>query len=248
MTPAFPPSSSVTRFFGSRPFRYQPMSGEPVNEILRNRSSRAIWSATLDRTGSTWYMPFGRSVSSKNSARRRAPTGVTEAGFTTIGAPTAIEGATLCATRFSGKLNGVMPNTGPNGNRRSRPIREPNAASVSSRMSSSSPWRRTSEAQRKVLTARAASTFAHLSGLPPSRAMSSAFSSRVSARRFEMWSSAPERAATDRCRDSWNVDAAVAMASSTSASVGTPISATTLSSKGLCTSKVPSPVRHSPFT
>ena len=122
MTPALPPSSSVTRFFGSSPFRYQPISDEPVNEILRNRSSRAMPSATFELTGSTWYMPFGRSVSAKNSARRSEPIGVALAGLTTIGAPTASDGATLCATRLSGKLNGVMPSTGPIGNRRSSPM------------------------------------------------------------------------------------------------------------------------------
>ncbi len=63
-----------------------------------------------------------------------------------------------------------------------------------------------------------------------------------------MWSRAVERAATESLRDSWNVAAAAAAASSTSASVGTPSSATTLASKGLLTSNVPSPVRHSPFT
>ena len=78
-------------------------------------------SATFELTGSTWYMPLGRSVSSKNSASRSAPIGVALAGFTTIGAPTASAGATLCATRFSGKLNGVMPSTGPIGNRRRMP-------------------------------------------------------------------------------------------------------------------------------
>ena len=143
-------------------------------------------SATFELTGSTWYMPFGRSVSAKNSARRSAPIGVADAGLTTIGAPTASAGATLCATRFSGKLNGVIPRTGPTGNRRISPIRDPSAASVSRRISSSSPWRITSDAQRNVETARVASTVAHLSGLPPSRAISSAFSSIVSASRFEM--------------------------------------------------------------
>ena len=39
--------------------------------------------------------------------------GVALAGFTTMGAPTASAGATLCATRLRGKLNGVMPSTGP---------------------------------------------------------------------------------------------------------------------------------------
>ena len=143
-------------------------------------------SATFELTGSTWYMPLGRSVSAKNSASRSEPIGVYDAGLTTIGAPTASAGATLCATRFSGKLNGVMPRTGPIGNRRISPIRDPSAASVSSRISSSSPARIVSDAQRNVETARVASTVAHLSGLPPSRAISSAFSSIVSDRRFEM--------------------------------------------------------------
>ena len=89
------------------------MSLEPVNEILRNRSSLAIPSATFEDTGSTWSIPCGRSVSSNSSARRSDPSGVADAGFTTIGAPTASEGATLCATRLSGKLNGVIPRTGP---------------------------------------------------------------------------------------------------------------------------------------
>ncbi len=131
-------------------------------------------------------MPFGRSVSAKNSARRSAPIGVEDAGLTTIGAPTASAGATLCATRFNGKLNGVIPRTGPIGNRRIRPIRDPSAASVSKRISSSLPRRIVSEAQRNVETARVASTVAHLSGFPPSRAMSSAFSVIVSESRLEM--------------------------------------------------------------
>ena len=228
--------------------RYQPISDEPVKLILRNRSSRAIPSATFELTGSTWNMPFGRSVSAKNSARRSDPIGVALAGFTTIGAPTASDGATLCATRFNGKLNGVMPRTGPIGKRRRMPTREPSDCSVSSRISSSSPWRITSEAHRNVLDARVASTVAHFSGLPPSAAISFAFSSIVSPSRLEMWSSASARAQTGSFLDSSKVEAAVATASSTSASVGTPISATTLSSNGLCTSKVPSPVRHSPFT
>ena len=154
----------------------------------------------------------------------------------------------MWATRFSGKLNGVIPSTGPIGNRRISPTREPSAASVSSRISSSSPRRITSEAQRNVETARVASTVAHLSGLPPSCAISFAFSSIVSPSRFEMWSSASARAWTGSFEDSLNVSCAVAAASSTSASVGTPISATTLSSYGLWTSNEPSPVRHSPFT
>ena len=64
-----------------------------------------------------------------------------------------------------------------------RPVK---ADSVSKRIASSSPCRRTSEAQRNVEEARVASTVAHLSGFPPSRAISSAFFSMSSARRREM--------------------------------------------------------------
>ena len=101
---------------------------------------------------------------------------------------------------------------------------------MSSRISSSSPRRRISLAQRNVETARVASTFAHLSGLPPSLAISSAFWSIDSPSRREMWSSASARACTGRVLDTSNVSAAVATASSTSSAVGTPISATTVSS------------------
>ena len=44
--------------------------------------------------------------------------GVCDAGRSTIGLPAASAGATLCATRLSGKLNGVMPAIGPSGTRR----------------------------------------------------------------------------------------------------------------------------------
>ena len=46
-----------------------------------------------------------------------APIGVFSDGLSTNGHPAAIAGATLCATRFNGKLNGVMNDTGPSGTR-----------------------------------------------------------------------------------------------------------------------------------
>ena len=48
----------------------------------------------------------------------KAPIGVRSAGFSTKGQPQAMAGATLWATRFSGKLNGVMKEQGPIGTRR----------------------------------------------------------------------------------------------------------------------------------
>ena len=72
-----------------------------------------------------------RAGRSRRGARRAAArtAGSPGAGLSTIGAPTAIAGATLCATRFSGKLNGAMPSTGPCGTRRTSAIR-PVAAGV----------------------------------------------------------------------------------------------------------------------
>ena len=46
-----------------------------------------------------------------------ADSGVCDAGFSTIGQPAAIAGATLWATRFSGKLNGLIAPTTPIGTR-----------------------------------------------------------------------------------------------------------------------------------
>ena len=45
----------------------------------------------------------------------RAESGVCVAGFRTTGHPAASAGASLCATRLSGKLNGLIPATGPIG-------------------------------------------------------------------------------------------------------------------------------------
>ena len=65
--------------------------------------------------------PLGRSVSASISAMISAPIGVFSAGLSTNGQPAAIAGATLCATRLSGKLNGVMKLHAPTGTRRVMP-------------------------------------------------------------------------------------------------------------------------------
>ena len=60
---------------------------------------------------------MGSAVSASTSPMMIAPSGVRLAGFITNGQPTAIAGATLCAARFSGKLNGEMKLHGPIGTR-----------------------------------------------------------------------------------------------------------------------------------
>jgi hypothetical protein len=104
----------------------QPTGPEPVNDTTGSRGSAtsAAGAVVRDRQHRE-HAPSGRSVSARISPSSSAVSGVAGAGLSMIGAPTASAGATLCATRFSGKLNGAMPSTGPRGTRRtsaSRPV------------------------------------------------------------------------------------------------------------------------------
>ena len=149
--------------------------------------SRSSWTSAGIRslgTGSTDQEPAGRSVSASSSPRISPDSGVAGAGLRMIGAPTAMAGATLWAHRFSGKLNGAMPRTGPRGKRRVSASRPAPPASVSSRCASPPLKRRASSAaKRKTETARPTSPRAHLMGLPFSAEISRAISSVRSASR-----------------------------------------------------------------
>ncbi len=155
-----------------------------MNEITGRRLSWTSAGIRSFGTGSTLQAPAGRSVSARISPSTSAESGVAGAGLRMIGAPTAIAGATLCATRFSGKLNGAMPSTTPRGKRRTTAKRPVPPGSVSSRMVSPFVRRASSAAQRKTETARPTSPRAHLTGLPFSAVISCAISSVRSARRL----------------------------------------------------------------
>ena len=76
-------------------------------------------------------------VSDKDFANhRRVGEFVNQTANPFLKVPQAIAGATLWATRFNGKLNGEMPETGPMGNRRTSPVL-PLADSVMSSCSTS---------------------------------------------------------------------------------------------------------------
>ena len=187
-------------------------------------------------TGSTDQDPAGRSVSASSSPSSSALSGVAGAGLSTIGAPTAIAGATLCATRFSGKLNGAMPSTGPRGKRRVMAVRPAALASVSRRCISPLKRRASSAAQRKTETARPTSALAHFSGLPFSAVISAAISSARSAIRRETWSSAAARTKAGWPAVSLAAATAASTACSTCSSVGTETVATRRPSYGERTS------------
>ena len=117
-TDALPPSSSVTRFIPARFFSPHPTGGLPVkvSSLIRSSSTSGAASAVVD--GTTAMPSSGQPASSTICASLSALIGVWLAGRTTIGLPAASAGATLCATRLIGKLNGLMPAIGPSGMRR----------------------------------------------------------------------------------------------------------------------------------
>ena len=106
--------------------------------------------------------------------------------MSTTALPPASAGATLCATRLSGKLNGEMAAITPRGSRIVQPKRFSPLGSASISMISPAVRLASSLAQRKVEAPRFASTRASLSGLPPSAAMMRAICSALSSIRCEV--------------------------------------------------------------
>ena len=247
-TAALPPSSRVTCLRGTVSRIAQPTGTEPVKDTTGSRGSVTIAAATGFGTGSTDQDPAGSAVSASSSPRRSATSGVAGAGFTTMGAPTASAGATLCATRLSGKLNGAMPSTGPRGFRRTSASRPPAAGSVSSRCSVPDQRRASSAPQRNVETARVTSSRAHFSGLPDSAVISAATSSARSASRRDTWSRAPARTWAGVAANSARTASAAATASSTWAGVAVVVRPAVDPSCGERTSRTSSPVAARPAT
>ncbi len=100
-----------------------------------------------------------------------AENGVWLAGFSTTGHPAAMAGASLWATRLSGKLNGLMAPTTPIGRRSVKPSLPSPAADASSGTISPASLRASAAENWNVLTARSASTRAVLIGLAASSAI-----------------------------------------------------------------------------
>ena len=112
------PSSSLTRLRWARSAIPQPTAPEPVKVISLTRSSSTSTSPiAAAEPETTLIQPGGRPASSSSCARKSADSGVVEAGLSTTAQPAASAGAILCATRFSGKLNGEIAPTIPIGKR-----------------------------------------------------------------------------------------------------------------------------------
>ena len=226
-TAALPPSSSVIFLRGLSRLSCQPTSSEPVNVIPRTRPSAAMRAARSPDTGSTLIAPAGQSSSASSSASASDDSGVALAGLTMTGLPTASAGATLCATRFSGKLNGVIASTGPIGKRRSNPPRLPIPGSVSNGSQLPSIRLACSPAQRKTYFARVASPIASLIGLPASSEIVRASASICSPIRADAASRRSERSHAGIAASSPAAAAAASSATCTPSLSGTAASPTT---------------------
>ena len=114
ITPELLPSSSVTRLRPAIARMRSPTSGLPVNEILAGPGCRTSASPVVAPSPcTTSSTPSGSPASASVRASATAVSGVRSAGLSTTVLPAARAGATLCATRLSGKLNGVIAATTP---------------------------------------------------------------------------------------------------------------------------------------
>ena len=178
ITGALLPSSRLTRLRASAWRICHPTSADPVNVTMATSGWVARCDAVDPLQVTTLSQPGGRPHSSvSTAASRRAVSGVDDAGLSTTGHPAAMAGATLWATRLSGKLNGVMAATTPMGSRRVNPSLWPPALLASSGTISPVAVRATAAANRNVSMARATSMRAVVMGLADSALMSWANSS-----------------------------------------------------------------------
>ena len=98
----------------------------------------------------------------------QAAVGVCVEGLSTTALPAASAGATLCATVFSGALNGVIAHTTPSGTRSVKPRRPACCGAPSSGTMSPRKLRASSADSRKVCTQRRSSPSPSLAGNPTS--------------------------------------------------------------------------------
>ena len=148
---------------------------------MRTRSSSTSTSPISEALpGRTLSQPAGSPASSQSAASRSAETGVWLAGFSTTAHPAASAGASLWATRLSGKLKGVIAPITPIGTRTVQAMWPSPGWVPLIGTDSPESVRASPAASAYVLTARAASTRAAFMGLPASAQIVCASSSPCS--------------------------------------------------------------------
>ena len=147
----------------------RPTAVEPVNVMNRTRGSAVSARPTVSPGPlTTFRYPGGRPASRRITARASEDSGVSSAGFSTTALPAARAGPILCATVFSGALNGAIAATTPTGTRivNARRCSLPGLAATGT----SSPAMRVASSadRRRVPTARASSVSASVRVKPVS--------------------------------------------------------------------------------
>src|SRR3954453_6723075 len=215
------PSSRLTRFLCARSRSPQPTPLEPVNVISLTRSSSTRTSPSSEAGPTTTFsQPGGRPGSCSSSASRSADSGVWLAGFRTTAQPAARAGASLCATRLSGKLKGLIAPTMPTGCRSVKASLPVPACAASIGTISPASLRASTAANVYVDIARIASTRAAFIGLPAPSEITRATSSwrrpsapatltRISAR---LCAGIGSRIAASAASSAWRVSRAPAFA------------------------------------
>ena len=158
----------VTRLSPAAPQMTLPTSALPVKLILRMRSSSQI-AQPIEPPGPVIQAmaSSGSPASIRTSTSFNAESGVSVAGLMSTALPPAMAGPTLCATRFKGKLKGVIAATIPTGTRRVNPSL-PTPPGAASSGNTSPVMRRASSAERSMVSAARAT-----SSLPSARILPS---------------------------------------------------------------------------
>src|ERR1700724_269828 len=120
-----PPSSRETRLTSPAAARITslPTGVEPVKATFRTSGCRASADpASAPGPGTTLSTPGGTPAAAASSARRRAVSGVADAGLTTTELPSARAGATFQVVIANGKFQGTIRPQTPTGSRKVRPV------------------------------------------------------------------------------------------------------------------------------
>ena len=247
MTAPLPPSSISVFLAPAARATASPVAYPPVNDTMSTSGWLTSAAPTVaPRPGSTASRPAGTPASSRSSTKASAVNGVCSAGLRTTAFPPIRAGASLCATRLSGSLKGVIAPITPTGSRVYQPTRPPpRGVSPKGRVA---PSRRSacSAERRTVSTALCASRPASRTGLQPSREIRCAKSSRRSVSRAAARLNASRRCQSGHASSSMRERETARTAASTSAAEQSETVPTTVPFSGSRTSRRTVGGRHEP--
>src|SRR5262245_45507122 len=236
---SLPPSSRVTRFRSGAAAcaTFLPVATEPVKEILRTAGCAVIQPPSSFPPETMLITPAG-TTSRRISPSRSVESGVYGEGFSTIVFPASSAGAIFHTASITGKFQGVIAPTTPNGRRRTSTRAEASSCSTSTGICSVAVYLNQKEAPKS-------SSVAFLSGLPCSRVRMGASSPICAWTAAAQSSSTWRRFASSRVQ-AWNARDAASIAASSCARLHSGAFAKALPVAGLITSNSLAPATALP--